>query len=80
MIYINAYLCLARNQSAITCSKLIIETLEQGVSLTYFTPWASASIVNFQQVNAGWGISRSFERTKRRQEDLLCIKMILVAG
>ena len=33
-------------QPAITCSKLTIETLEQGVS--------SVSIVNFEQVNAGW--------------------------
>ena len=33
-------------QPEITCSKLTIETLEQGVS--------SVSTVNFEQVNDGW--------------------------
>ena len=56
-------------QSAITCSKLTIETLDQGVkyfkltiktperrqtSWTYFTSCSSVSIVNFEQVNSGW--------------------------
>ena len=36
-------------QQAITCSKLTIETLEQGAKLL-----SSVSIVNFEQVNAGW--------------------------
>ena len=35
----------------VACSKLTIETLEQGV-----TPCSSVSIVNFEQVNAGWDI------------------------
>ena len=43
-------------QLAITCSKLTIETLEEGVKYVqrYFTPCSSVSIVNFEQVNAGW--------------------------
>ena len=40
----------------ITCSKLTIETVEQGV--TYFTPCPSVSTVNFEQVNAGWMSAR----------------------
>ena len=38
------------SQPAITCSKLTIETIEQGVKYTC----SSVSIVNFEQVNAGW--------------------------
>ena len=45
-------------QSAITCSKLTIETLDQGVKYvkltTSFTSCSSVSIVNFEQVNSGW--------------------------
>ena len=42
-------------QPAITCSKLTIETLEQGVKLwTCFTPCSIVSIVNFEHVIAGW--------------------------
>ena len=40
-----------RSQPAITCSKLTIESLEQGVK---YVPCSSVSIVNFEQVNAGW--------------------------
>ena len=49
-------------QPEITCSKLTIETLEQGVKYvwnmfkTYFTLCSSISIVKFQQVNADWRI------------------------
>ena len=39
-------------QPASTCSNLIVETLEEGAK--YFTPCSSVSIVNFEQVNAGW--------------------------
>ena len=39
-----------QTQPAITCSKLTIETLEQG---TYFTPCSSVSIVDFEQVHTG---------------------------
>ena len=49
------------------CSKLTIKTLEQrhwycfGVFIDdfehYFTPYSSASIVNFEQVNAGWEVT-----------------------
>ena len=43
---------------AITCSKLTIETLGQGVQyVQYFTPCPSVSIVNFEQVNADWDIA-----------------------
>ena len=55
------------SQPAITCSKLTIETLEQGVkytngvvlvslllTLNIFHTFSSVSIVNFEQVNAGW--------------------------
>ena len=41
------------SQSAFTCSKLTIETLEQVV---YFLPCSSVSNVNFEQVNANWDI------------------------
>ena len=37
------WICFRHSQPAITCSKLTIETLEQGVS-----------IVNFEQVNEDW--------------------------
>ena len=43
------------SQPAITCSKLTIETIEQGVKhVQSLTPCASVSIVNFEQVIAGW--------------------------
>ena len=45
----NAFFIDAESQPAITCSKLTIETLEQGVKYVQ-------SIVNFEQVNAGWNI------------------------
>ena len=35
------------------CSKLTIKTPERRQARTYFTPCSSASIVNFEQVNAG---------------------------
>ena len=38
-------------QPVITCSKLTIETLEQGVK---YVQSSSISIVNFEPVNAGW--------------------------
>ena len=41
------------NQPTFTCSKLTIETLEQGVK-HIFTPCSSVSIVNFEHVIAGW--------------------------
>ena len=41
-----------KTQPAITCSKLTIETLEQGVK--YVQSVSSVSVVNFEQVNAGW--------------------------
>ena len=45
-------------QSAITCSKLTVETLDQGAKYvkltTSFTSCSSVSIVNFEQVNSGW--------------------------
>ena len=54
-------------QPAVTCLKLKIETLKQGVNqicskLTikipcYSTPCSSVSIVNFEQLNAGWFVS-----------------------
>ena len=50
------------SQSACTCSKLAIETLEQGVNkdtrttAVAFTPSSSVSIVNFEHVNADWDI------------------------
>ena len=40
-------------KQAIPCSKLTIETLEQNIT-TYFTPCASVSLINFEQVNAYW--------------------------
>ena len=54
-------------QSEFTCSNLTIETLEQGVKyvllyvfivnfehISHFAPFSVFSIVNFEQVNAGW--------------------------
>ena len=42
------------------CSKLTINTPERRHwRRTYFTPCSSVSIVNFEQVNAGWeGVSQ----------------------
>ena len=45
-------LVLILSQPAFTCTKLTIETLEQGVK--YFTPCSSVSIVNFEHAIAGW--------------------------
>ena len=51
------------SQSAFTCSKLSIETLEQGMKsiqnnkdtrTTPLAPCSGVSIVNFEQVNANW--------------------------
>ena len=42
--------------STFTCSKLAIETLEQGKTLD-FTPCSSVCIVNFEHVNTDWGKS-----------------------
>ena len=44
------------SQPAITCSKLTIETLEQGVK--FVQSCCSVSIVNFEQVNAGWDLAQ----------------------
>ena len=44
------------SQPAITCSKLRIETLEQGVK--FVQSCCSVSIVNFEQVNAGWDLAQ----------------------
>ena len=55
------------SQSAITCSKLIIETLEQrceiyseltiNVNSAHISQLCSSvSVVNFEQVNAGWDV------------------------
>ena len=56
-------------QSAITCLKLTIETLEEGVKYvqsndakrrqTYFTPCSSVSIIDSEQVNADWDYKTS---------------------
>ena len=60
---------LVKTQSAITCSKLIIETLEQGVKYVQKlakktaerrTPCSSVSIVNFERVNAYWECEISY--------------------
>ena len=43
------------NLCLIKCSKLTIETLEQGVKYVQVNnKGTSVSIVNFEQVNAGW--------------------------
>ena len=41
------------SQLAITCPKLTIETVEQGVKYVQ-SYCSSVSIVNFEQENAGW--------------------------
>ena len=41
------------SQLAITCSKLTIDTVEQGVKYVQ-SYCSSVSIVNFEQENAGW--------------------------
>ena len=47
------------NQSAFTCTKLKMETLEQCFNFEHIlTPYSSVSIVNFENVIAGWIISR----------------------
>ena len=40
------------SQPAIACSKLAIETLEQGVKYVNTTPCFSISVGNFEQVNS----------------------------
>ena len=70
-------------QVVFTCSKLIIETLEQGVkyvrscllTLAYFTPYSNVSIVNFQHVIAGW-----FDLLVNLKVHLLYMSMIFVFG
>ena len=52
------------SKPAITCSKLTIDTLELGVKHVqyvwiYFTPCSCVSIVNFEQINAGWDYTTS---------------------
>ena len=49
------------SKPAITCSKLTKETLEQGVKSAFTVnfehisqPSSRVSIVNFEQINAGW--------------------------
>ena len=46
------------------CSKLTIQTPERRQTLflllTYFTYFSSASIINFEQVNASWEVARFF--------------------
>ena len=62
------------SQSAVTCSKLTLETLEHGVK--YFTPCSSVFIVNFEQVNADWVVSltrKESHRVSRNQESRLYI-------
>ena len=45
------------SQSTFTCSKLIIETLEEGVKIaSKLTPSSSVFIINFENVIAGWAI------------------------
>ena len=46
------FVLLYNTQLAITCSKLTIETPEQGAKFNF-----SVSTVNFEQVNADWVIS-----------------------
>ena len=76
-------ICLERTQPAIKCSKLTVETLEQGVKhvqsygvvlvslfgCPYFTPCSSFSFVNYEQVNAGLG-----GLIKSSQEDVPVVK------
>ena len=52
------------SQPAIACSKLTIETLEQGVK--HLTPCSSVSVVNFEQLNASWGIAETSSSTHIR--------------
>ena len=54
----------AIDQPTVTCSKLTIETLEQGrhsgvfiVNFEHFTSCSSVSVVNFEHVIAGWETS-----------------------
>ena len=41
-------------QPAFTCSKSIIETLEQGMKYVHISHLVLGSIVNFEHVVAGW--------------------------
>ena len=50
---------------AITCSKLTIETLT--LLLTYFIPCSNVSIVNFEQVNAGWVCANQTINTRNKK-------------
>ena len=48
------------SQPAIACSKLAIETLEQGVKYVNTTPCFSISVGNFEQVNSDWVVWRVY--------------------
>ena len=55
----------ATSQLAFTCSKLTIETVEQGCEICFIVNFehishlcSSVSIVNFEHVIAGWDITR----------------------
>ena len=48
--FVNLQQMMPTTQPAFTCSKLIIETLEQGVRYMFKVN----NIVNFEHVNAGW--------------------------
>ena len=50
-------------QSAITCSKLTTETVEQDVICSKLTPCSSVYIVNFEKVNADWVRSKEAKRS-----------------
>ena len=69
-------------QLAIACSKLTVETLAIGVvlvalllTLNIFHTLFSVSIVNFEQVNAGWVASLSYTSTKECSliQPIICI-------
>ena len=69
-------------QLAIACSKLTEETLAIGVvlvslllTLNIFHTLFSVSIVNFEQVNAGWVASLSYTSTKECSliQPIICI-------
>ena len=46
------------NNTVFTISKLTIETLKQGVKYVQTNGCSGVFIVNFEQVNAGWGDGR----------------------
>ena len=58
------------------CSKLTIKTPERRqwrIFWTYFTPCSSVSIVNFEQVIAGWEIEILSESCKDKNEASSCV-------